>query len=189
VNAASAKTFALTRSFASIGPFVFRTRPAIDITRSRAPNDKSRRACGRPSRARGPSGTSSNRSLCPAGRARQDARSPGTAGRSASACANRGVRARSLAAESVRSRPGSRPPTRRSELQLAEHEQDDQHDNNHPDDTDPAIAAHAASSELTGTCTPGLRSNLHRGNITSNPFVDKQRLPCKSHRRRHRPSL
>jgi hypothetical protein len=56
---------------------------------------------------------------------------------------------------------------RRSELQLAEHEQDDQHDNNHPDDTDPAIAAHAASSELTGTCAPGLPPNLHRGSITS----------------------
>ena len=36
-------------------------------------------------------------------------------------------------------------PMRRPELQLAENEQDDQHDNDHPDDTDPAIAAHAAS--------------------------------------------
>jgi hypothetical protein len=53
--------------------------------------------------------------------------------------------------------PDPAPQTRRSELQLAEHEQDDQHDNNHPDDTDPAIAAHAASCELPGTGIPGLR--------------------------------
>jgi len=49
-------------------------------------------------------------------------------------------------------------PTRRSELQLAENEQDDEHDNNHPDDTDPAIAAHAASCERTGpVCRASVR--------------------------------
>ena len=76
--------------------------------------------------------------------------------------------------------PGSSPPTRRSELQLAEHEQDDQHDNNHPDDTDPAIAAHAASCELPGTGIPGLRPNLHRAQIRSNPRGDKRRCDALS---------